>query len=60
MLKMLGFFVPVFFIFGCGKKGDPVPLYKQPLFSASEEKKPSLTPKDQTSKKNEKKDTESP
>jgi hypothetical protein len=32
-MVIFGFFVLVFFGGGCGKKGDPIPLYKEPLFS---------------------------
>lgn len=32
-MVIFGFFVTVSFLGGCGKKGDPIPLYKEPLFS---------------------------
>ena len=31
----------LFLVFGCGKKGDPIPLYKQPVFPMAVEEKPS-------------------
>jgi hypothetical protein len=57
MVKTLGFFVLVSFLLGCGKKADPLPLYKQPLFSNNLKEEAQPTTKNQDSHKIENQDT---
>lgn len=56
MVKALGSFVLVSFLLGCGKKADPIPLYKQPLFSNKLEEETSSTLKNQDLQKQENQD----
>ncbi len=41
MIKTLGLFMLVIFFLGCGKKGDPVPLNNEPIFSTDNEERAS-------------------
>jgi len=57
MLKVYGFLVLASFFLGCGKKADPIPLYKQPLFSNNLTEEAQPTTKNKNLQKAEHQDT---